>query len=127
MRTIEEIKKDYKVAEKDTEMELQSGYCNIYAYKNQKLRDKLREEYISLLPVNKQLAIFLHKRLCNNSHTDQCSFYYEVKGVEDDWTRYAHKEYLKKADKMLEDIKSKEPNKSDEEAFELVKAVLNYI
>lgn len=127
MRTIEEIKRDYEIAEKDTEMEVQSGYCNVYGYKNQKLRDTLREEYISLLTINKQLAIFLHKRLCHCNHTDQCSFYHEIKGVEDDWTRYAHKEYLKKADKMLEGIKSKEPNKSDEWAFELAKVVLNYI
>lgn len=127
MRTIEDVKADFAVAQEDTEMVVQPGYTRVYIYKNKELREKLREEYKSMLPVNKQLAIMLHTRLCHANHTDQCGFYYEIDGIEDDWTRYTHKTYLEKADNMLKDVKLQVPNKSDEEIFELIKIILKHI
>lgn len=127
MRTLEEIKADFEVAKNDTEMIVAPGYNRVYVYKNRALREKLREEYISVLPVNKQLAIMLHTKLCHDNHTDRCSFYYEIKGIEDDWTAYTHKTYLEKADNMLLGVKQQVPDKSDEEIFELVKVMLEHI
>lgn len=61
-----------------------------------------REEYISLLPKNKRLAIKLHESLCHHDHTEWCSWFYEIKeGLEDDWSGYAHRDYLDRADRVL--------------------------
>jgi hypothetical protein len=48
-----------------------------------------------------QLATELHSMLCNQNHTDGCGWFYEIKMKKDDWTGYAHTEYLKKAQKMI--------------------------
>jgi hypothetical protein len=43
------------------------------------------------------LAREFHSILCTHNHTDGCSWFYETKQGMDDWTGYAHDEYLKKA------------------------------
>ena len=44
----------------------------------------------------------MHKKLCHSNHTDGCSFYYGINGLEDDWNEYEHRKYLEKANKILE-------------------------
>ena len=48
-----------------------------------------------------QLAKELHGMLCTWNHTDGCGWHYEVHNKIDDWTGYAHSEYLKKAQKLI--------------------------
>ena len=48
-----------------------------------------------------QLAKELHSMLCHLNHTDGCGWHYEYKNKKDDWTGYAHTEYLKKAQKLI--------------------------
>ena len=48
-----------------------------------------------------QLAKELHSMLCTYNHTDGCSWHYEFKNKNDDWTGSAHTEYLKKAQKLI--------------------------
>lgn len=102
MKAIEEVVARYEEAEKDTELAPMDGYSRVYGYKNHKLREQLREEYVALLPLNQRVAILLHSRLCRDNHTDGCGFFYGVKGLKDDWSEYSHKEYLKKANKLIE-------------------------
>jgi hypothetical protein len=48
--------------------------------------------------VNTQkIAEWLHKEFCCWNHTDGCSWLYE----EDDWNGWAHKKYLEKARRLL--------------------------
>lgn len=61
---------------------------------------KLRKRYIECLPKNKQLAVFLHSKLCKLR--GYCTWDYEIDGLDDDWSRSSHKGYLEKADKILE-------------------------
>lgn len=48
-----------------------------------------------------QLAKELHGMLCTWNHTDGCGWFYEMKNKEDDWSRPAHGEYLKRAQKLI--------------------------
>ena len=77
------------------------GHKNVYMFKNQPERDELQREYEELLPENQRMAILLHKNLCHCNHTDQCGWFYELNGIEHDWTKWAHKDYLKKADRLI--------------------------
>lgn len=43
----------------------------------------------------------LHSMLCTHNHTDGCSWFYETKQGMDDWTGYAHGEYLGKATQLV--------------------------
>lgn len=100
MDNIEQLKIRYdKTRENDDLVETSP---HIWSHRNEPERRKIREEYISLLPKNKKLAIFLHDKLCHCSHTDVCSWYYEMHELEDDWDAYEHKNYLDKANKALE-------------------------
>lgn len=99
MRTIEEIERDFKATKKDDKLIETSKNC--YEMKNAEKRKQLREEYVNMLPQNQQLAIWLHSKLCQCSHTDMCFFYYEIDDLKDNWTKHAHKKYLNKADKLL--------------------------
>lgn len=45
---------------------------------------------------DQRLAVELHEFLCHWNHTDGCSW-----GYEKDWTGYAHKQYLEKAQTVL--------------------------
>ena len=99
MRTVEEIKKEYeatKVYDEFVEVSMDN-----FRYKNEDKREALREEYISILPKNQQLAIWLHSEMCIQSHSCDCSFLYEINGLEDDWSGTIHKRYLRKADRAL--------------------------
>ena len=46
------------------------------------------------------LAEQLHDRLCRHNHTDGCSWFYEIKGGESDWTAWAHDKYLAHAQRL---------------------------
>ena len=46
------------------------------------------------------LAEQLHDRLCKFNHTDGCSWFYEVKGGEPNWTGWAHGKYLAHAQRV---------------------------
>ena len=64
---------DYnKSRENDSMVEFEH---NCFRFKNQPLRDTLREEYIQTLPEDKQFAIWLHKTLCNRLKTIDLSYY----------------------------------------------------
>lgn len=45
----------------------------------------------------RELADFLHSKLCKYNHTDQCDYHYD----NGDWTAYSRKEYLKKAENVI--------------------------
>lgn len=49
----------------------------------------------------KKLATILHEDHCHWNHIDGCSWYYECHGQEEDWSRYAHKDYLDKAHELM--------------------------
>lgn len=102
LRTLEDVIQEYEEARKDNTMCSDPNYHNIYRFKNQPVRDKLQREYEELLPENQRMAILLHKALCHSNHTDRCGWYYEINGIEHDWTRWTHKEYLEKANKLIQ-------------------------
>ena len=59
------------------------------------------KEYISeklKITLDKDLAIYLHKKLCTSNHTEGCYWHYD----ENNWEEYSHKSYLDKAQKILE-------------------------
>ncbi len=69
----------------------------------QKVLDSLKAQqaYEEKLAPKYKLARMLHEKLCRYNHTDGCSWFYFVKGAEDDWTDYSHATYLAKAVRML--------------------------
>ena len=99
MEKIKQLVLDYEKTRENDEIIHISERC--YGYKNEEKRREIRNKYIKLLPNDKQLAIFLHSKLCHCDHTDQCGFFYEINGLEDNWNGYGHKEYLEKAKKVL--------------------------
>lgn len=110
-RTIEDVVADYMKAREDTEMMKQPGYERVYIFKNQELRNKLREEYISLLPVEKRLACEFVKY----THEDNRILfnYYELNnGIEDNWEVYAHKLFLEKSIALLNILKGYVPEEN---------------
>lgn len=101
MRTLEDVLKEYEEICKDNIMCSDPNYPKVYRFRNQDRRVKLEEEYNQLLPENQRMAILLHDNLCHCDHIDRCSWYYERDGIVHDWTRWSHKKYLKKADKLI--------------------------
>ena len=96
---IENILKQYEESKQNDEIiEVRE---NCYEYRNEKIRRKLRNEYINLLSEDKKLAIELHKNLCHSNHIDCCSWHYEINGLEHDWNGYEHKKWLDKAKEIL--------------------------
>ena len=95
------------------------------------IEEKIKEQKIALEQLEKelvkaklespdhQLAEELHGMLCTVNHTDGCSWFYEVKDGEDDWTGYSHGMYLKKAQKLIHECKQK--GVTVEQAIELHK------
>lgn len=76
-----------------------------YDYDNQYERERVKEQYRSLTETEAHdIARLLHKKLCHYNHTDQCGWYYNTvyDGLADDWTSYSHKEYLEKANRLIE-------------------------
>lgn len=74
--------------------------------KLQQLQQQLREEEVrvekererlSKLTPEQRIADLLHSKMCNASHEDQCSWYYEP------WNEpsYAKRRYLAKASRLL--------------------------
>ena len=66
-------------------------------------RQKEKLEAQKLTP-EQELAIELHKKLCRWTHTDGCGWYYEMKDGIHEWDggQYsAHREWLKKAQKVI--------------------------
>lgn len=49
-----------------------------------------------------KVAILLHDRNCGHNHTDDCGWFYAVSNDIHDWNEYAHKEYLKKAQEVID-------------------------
>lgn len=115
-RTQEEIQADYDATLKD-DMLIEKA-PHVWGNKNDEQRKALREEYVRTLPKNQQLAIWLHGELCHHNHTDGCSWFYEVKGLIDDWTGFEHQKYLQKADYAL-----RAANNDIEMVKDIVKAV----
>lgn len=101
-RTLDDVIKEYEEVSKENTMCSEPNHPNVYRYRNQDRRDELQKEYNSLLPENKRMAILLHKNLCLCNHTDMCGWYYEIDGVIHDWEGYTHKEYLEKANKLIQ-------------------------
>lgn len=48
-----------------------------------------------------QLAIDLHKKLCNWDHTEGCSWYYEIRDGIHDWRGSEHSRWFSKAQTLL--------------------------
>ena len=69
---------------------------------NQEVKDlEAQLEAVKLESPDQQLAKQLHDMLCTWNHTDGCGWYYEMKNKQDDWTGYAHKQYLGHARKIM--------------------------
>jgi len=70
-------------------------------YKQDKKRiEKMLEEFKS--PYTKEemiIAEFLHDKLCNHSHTDGCSWFYD----DGSWSSWDRIQYTKKAQKFIEE------------------------
>lgn len=102
VRTLEDVIKEYNEVSKDSTMYSDPNNPDICRFKNHDKRNRLQKEYNLLLPENQKMAIFLHDMLCHKDHTDQCGWYYEIDGIVHNWTRYNHKIYLEKADKLIQ-------------------------
>lgn len=73
---------------------------------------------------DKELAKTLHGMLCQWNHTDGCSWYYETKAKQDDWTGYTHGVYLAKAQKLIGKCNEHNIDPADAvEMFRLVKGI----
>jgi len=60
----------------------------------------------------KALAEELHDFFCKKNHMDQCSWGWE-KSDPDPWTRHAHQDWYKKAEKVAEVYENKSFNLSE--------------
>jgi len=98
-RTRGEIEREYNELIKDTRTVEVSPNSREFA--NQKKRNELLKEYRATLPVEMQLAVYLHRHLCRYT-PDQCGWGNEIIGVRDDWNMSCHKEYLEMAKAMIE-------------------------
>lgn len=67
--------------------------------------DELQKEKdrLDMMPEDQRLAEHLHEMKCTWNHTDGCSWHYEKNYNTDrfDWTGYAHQEWLRKANNLL--------------------------
>lgn len=92
----------YKLKENGKFIQIAPGE---YDYDNKSERERVKEQYRSLTETEAHdIARLLHKKLCHYNHTDQCGWYYSTvyDGLADDWTSYSHKEYLEKANRLIE-------------------------
>lgn len=93
----------YKLKENGKFIQIAPG---VYDYDNKDHREQVQEQYRALTETEAhEIARLLHEKLCHYSHTDQCGWYHHkvYDGLADDWTSYAHTEYLEKANKLIED------------------------
>lgn len=119
MKSLEKVIENYNEAIKNVD--------NIHDNLNSEIKEAFRIEYIRALPLNKRLAIHLHGRMCNSNHIDQCSFYYGICGIEDDWMEYAHKKYLKKSDNIISYIKETFHTEDEDKIFNTVNKIVDLV
>jgi len=113
---IEELKQQYyKSKENDDIIELAP---RVHGYQNEGIRRDLQKQADLLLTEPQQLAIYIHTKKCKANHTDGCSWYYDIKDLEHDWTSYTHKEYLKKAIGVLDILDFETAKKVVDQLFE---------
>lgn len=101
MRSIKEVVAEYEEVSKDSALVPKEGYINVFVFKNQSKRDALRKEYISVLPLVKQLAVHIGNKRYNGC----LEFSYEIDGIEDDWDGYYHKVAMERAEEMISAVK----------------------
>jgi len=78
-------------------------------------------DVLKLESPERQLARELHNIVCTLNHGDGCGWFYEMKNQQDDWTGYAHGQYLKKANMLTH--KCKQQGQSVEQAIEMFKLI----
>ena len=54
------------------------------------------------------LAIKLHDKLCRWNHADGCAWHYFIKDGVHDWNEDSHREYLRKASRIMNYLKEKQ-------------------
>ena len=86
--------------------------ADIFSFKYQQEYYKKNIEAFDKLTPAQQLAWYIHKFTCHCNHTDYCGFYDDI----NDWTSLTKAEYLKKAERLLEQY-------SDELVFEILSIV----
>ena len=87
--------------------------ADIFSFKYQKEYYERNIKAFDKLTSAQQLAWYIHKFTCHSNHIDYCSFYsYNL----NDWTDYSKVEYLKKAERLLEQY-------SDLQVFEILSIV----
>lgn len=73
----------------------------LLASKTKALKEK--QEAISSLTPIQRLAVALHEALCTSNHLDQCSWNWDGSLTSPvTWNCWTHKEYIKKAESLLE-------------------------
>ena len=60
-----------------------------------------REKQIATLPIECRVAIILHNNLCRHNHADECSWCYEMRNGEHDFTQNQHKYWRAVAQKRI--------------------------
>ena len=100
VRCIEDVLNDFAKAVSHDELVTVYGCTWSKMYKNQELRDNLRQEYISLLPVNQRLALYLATCLKDSFMYEM--FLGEFQGIVDIWSAPLHKEFLRRANEILD-------------------------
>lgn len=70
----------------------------------------------------KELAVYLHDKLCNWNHTDGCGWHYFVKKGVHDWTEASHARYLRSAEVVISRLKGLDI--PEDKAYEVAKAIL---
>lgn len=95
MRTLEDVRSEYEEAVMDSELVKDPDYSHVYCYKNQCLRDKLIEEYESLLPLNQRLAVYIGRKKWIRD------FPYECDGCNHNWERYFHSKSLAMSERLI--------------------------
>ena len=80
------------------------GTQRVIEYANQNKRNSLIKAMQNTYSEEEKIAIYLHSILCHMNHTDMCSWYNEMKHdrLEDDFSRYNHRIYLKKARAVIQ-------------------------
>lgn len=113
-RTVDKVLKDYAIAIKDSTMIEQPGLSRVYIFKNQGLRDQLRQEYVSLYPADKRLAV--HILEMEAKYRGRTEYWYELDGIVDLWNEYLHVAALSRAQALLKCI-SEVGNFTEEQAY----------
>lgn len=114
VRCIEDVLNEYARAVANDKLVKVPGHWD-EMHQKQELRDSLRNEYISLLPVNQRLALYMATQFSDSFMIRM--FQCEICGIEDAWFEPLHKELLQRANRVLDvyanggDIKEEELSK----------------